>query len=91
MHHEGGTVVSFPDVHPKAPGHTLVIPVAHYQWFWELPDELANQLFKAARHLAKELKERTGADYVRLSIVGRDVPHVHLHLIPQHFQEDIDQ
>jgi histidine triad (HIT) family protein len=83
LQHEGGTIVSFPDAHPVRPGHMLVIPAEHYQWFWELPDDIANSLFKTARTLALELKEKTGADYVQLSIVGKDVPHVHVHLIPR--------
>ncbi len=82
-HHEDDVVVSFPDLHPRAPGHTLVIPVEHYRWFYEVPDEISNKLFKAARHLAIKLKEETGADYVKLDIDGRDVGHVHIHLIPQ--------
>jgi histidine triad (HIT) family protein len=85
VHHEGDSIVSFPDIRPVRPGHTLVVPVAHYQWFYELPDNIANDLFKVARTLAKELKEKTGADYVQLSIVGKDVPHVHMHLIPRTF------
>ena len=84
-HHEDERVVSFLDIHPVRPGHTLVVPEAHYQWFWELPDDLANDLFKVARKLALKLKEETGADYVQLSIVGKDVPHVHMHLIPRKF------
>jgi len=82
-HHEDDKIVSFPDVHPVRPGHMLVVPAKHYQWFWKLPDDIANDLFKVARTLAKELKEKTGADYIQLSIVGKDVPHVHMHLIPR--------
>lgn len=89
VHHENDRVVSFSDIHPVRPGHTLVVPAAHYQWFWELPDDLANDLFKVARTLAKELKETYRADYVRLSIVGKDVPHVHVHLIPQTFSDKV--
>lgn len=86
-HHEDNRIVSFPDYHPVRPGHTLVVPAEHYQWFWELPDELANDLFKVARALARKLKDETGADYIQLSIVGKDVPHVHLHLIPRKFED----
>jgi len=85
VHHEEGSIVSFPDAHPVRPGHTLVVPREHYQWFYDLPDALADRLFKVARHLAKKLKEEAGADYVQLSIVGKDVPHVHIHLIPRTF------
>lgn len=83
VYHEDNRIVSFPDYHPVRPGHTLVVPAKHYQWFWELPDDVANDLFKVARKLARELKEKTGAGYVQLSIIGVDVPHVHIHLIPR--------
>ena len=81
--------MSFADLHPVAPGHTLVIPVDHYRWFEDMPDEVSDRLFRAAKKIAKELKEKTGADYVRLSIVGKDVPHVHVHLIPQFFKDSV--
>ncbi len=86
-HHENDTIVSFPDYHPVRPGHTLVVPAKHHQWFWELPDDIADDLFKVARKLARELKEKTVADYIQLSIVGKDVPHVHIHLIPRKFDD----
>jgi histidine triad (HIT) family protein len=81
--YEDEFVVAFPDIHPKAPGHTLLIPKEHYVWFEEMPDELYSKLFLAAKKITKDLKQKTGADYVHLSIVGKDVPHVHVHLIPQ--------
>ena len=80
---ENEQVVAFLDAHPKAPGHTLLIPKEHYQWFQDLPDSLCDQLFRAAKDISKKLKEERGADYIHLSIVGKDVPHVHVHLIPQ--------
>ena len=88
-HHEDNSIVSFPDLHPVAPGHTLVIPVEHYRWFQDMPDELSDKLFRAAKKIAKELKQQTGADYVRLSIVGKDVPHVHIHLVPQFMKDAV--
>jgi histidine triad (HIT) family protein len=81
--HEGDAVVSFPDINPKALGHTLVIPTQHYQWFQDMPDEEADKLFRAARKIARELKEKYGADFIKLRIDGMDIPHVHIHLLPQ--------
>jgi histidine triad (HIT) family protein len=80
-------ILSMPDIQPLAPGHTLVIPVPHYRWFYEIPDGVSDRLFRVAKRLAKELKEKYSADYVRLEIVGKDVPHVHVHLIPQKFSD----
>jgi len=82
--YEDENVLSFLDAHPKAPGHTLVVPKEHYRWFYDLPDDLSAALFVAAKKVARALKEEHCADYVRLSAVGVDVPHVHLHLLPQH-------
>jgi histidine triad (HIT) family protein len=86
-HHEDDAIVSFLDINQSIPGHTLVIPVAHHAWFYELPDELATKLFRASRHVAQELKEKMGADYVQLSIVGTDIPHVHVHLLPRFLKD----
>jgi histidine triad (HIT) family protein len=83
VHHEDNSIVSFLDIDQAVPGHTLVIPVGHYQWFYELPDDIASKLFRAARQVAQELKEEMNADYVQLSIIGTDIPHVHIHLLPR--------
>lgn len=85
--YEDDTVVAFLDIHPKAPGHTLLIPRDHHRWFIDLPDSLSDDVFRAAKRVAKELKEAHSADFVRLGIVGTDVPHVHLHLIPQNIKD----
>ena len=87
VHHEDGAIVSFLDINQKIPGHTLVIPVAHHRWFYELPENLADKLFRAARQAARELKEKTNADYIQLSVVGTDISHVHLHLLPRFFKD----
>jgi histidine triad (HIT) family protein len=84
---EDEKTLAFMDIQPKAPGHTLLIPKAHYQWFEEVPDEISDVLFRNAKQLAKDMKERGDGDYVHVSIVGTDVPHTHLHLIPRKLQE----
>lgn len=80
--YEDDEVLAFLDIHPKGPGHTLLIPKAHYRWFEQMPDELYDKVFRAAKKLSLDMKER-GADHVQLSIVGKDVPHAHVHLIPR--------
>lgn len=83
MTYENEFVAAFPDIRPTAPGHTLVITKEHHPWFYEVPEELASQWFGAAQMLALKLKEEHGAEYVQLSIIGKDVPHAHIHLIPR--------
>lgn len=79
---EDDEFIAFLDIHPKAPGHTLLIPKQHYPWFTDVPDGLSDKLFRNAHKISKELKEKYNADYIRLGIVGTDVPHTHIHLIP---------
>jgi histidine triad (HIT) family protein len=81
--YEDDKVVAFFDMAPKAPGHVLLIPKPHYEWFYEMPDDVSDDVFRTAKRLALELKNTYKADFVRLNIVGTDIPHVHLHLIPQ--------
>ena len=74
--------IAFLDVHPKAPGHTLLIPKEHYQWLIDTPDSLSDKLFQNAKQISRELKDKYQADYIKLEIVGVDIPHVHIHLLP---------
>ncbi len=87
--YEDDMLFAFLDIHPVAPGHTLLIPKAHYRWFDELPDGLSDHLFRTAKKLAHDMKQKDGVDYVHLSIVGKDVPHVHVHLIPRAMKESV--
>lgn len=81
--YEDEKTLAFLDINPKAPGHTLLIPKAHYVWFDELPDDISNALFSSAKHIAREMKKDPQVGHVQLSIVGKDVPHVHIHLVPR--------
>ncbi len=81
--YEDDKIVAFLDINPKAPGHTLLIPKTHHQWFQDLPDDIYDALFRAAKKVAQDLKVQNNADYVRLGIVGTDVPHAHIHMVPQ--------
>ena len=81
--YEDDVVLAFLDIHPVAPQHTILIPKAHYRWFQDLPDDISDHLFRVAKKLATTLKEETGTDYIHLSFVGKDVPHVHAHLMPR--------
>lgn len=84
---EDDNFMAFLDIHPKSPGHTILIPKAHYRWFIDMPDDASDGLFRTAKKVAQKLKKEYNADFVRLGIVGTDVPHVHIHLIPQNIKD----
>ncbi|MDO8517932.1 MAG: HIT domain-containing protein [bacterium] len=81
--YEDEEVLAFLNIAPREPQHTLVIPKEHYRWFYDMPDELSSKVFLVAKKIARELKEKTVSDFVQLSLVGKDVPHVHVHLVPR--------
>lgn len=81
--HEDDNTIAILDIHPKAPGHTLVIPKKVYAWFVDMPDDELAALFVVVKKVALMQKEKHAADFVHLSVVGTDVPHVHIHVIPR--------
>lgn len=85
--YEDGLCMGFLDIHPVSPGHMLLIPKSHYEWFQDSPDDVISHIFLTAKNLIPKIKENLGADYVQLSVVGKDVPHFHLHLIPRKFDD----
>lgn len=79
--YEDEKTMAFLDIAPEAPGHTLVIPKVEVDKVYDLDDENYTALMKTvkmlATHLDKVLGERT-----MIKIVGTDVPHTHVHLLP---------
>ncbi len=81
--YEDDKILSFIDINPVQYGHILVIPKAHYPQLEETPDEVVADIFIQSKKLMRVVKKATGADYVVLSVVGTEVPHLHIHLIPR--------
>ena len=81
---------AFLDITPVAVGHTLVIPRREVDYLFDLnPEELAD-LMKFAQKVAKGLKAATGCARVGMAVIGMDVPHAHIHLIPLNSEGDLD-
>ena len=90
--YEDETTYAFLDVNPLAPGHTLVIPREPYERVNDMPPELVGDVFSTAGRIADAIEEAVDADATTLAInngeaAGQEVPHVHLHIIPQ-FEDD---
>ncbi len=75
--------LAFLDHAPRARGHILLVPKKNYPWFDTMPDDEALILMTCAKHMMSALKKHFPCDYVQLSIVGDEVPHTHIHLIPR--------
>jgi len=80
--YEDDSFFAFLDINPKSKGHTLLIPKTHYATFLDMPVEEEKALFGKVQELGKTLKEKLGAEYIFLLVMGEEVPHTHVHLIP---------
>ena len=80
--YEDDVTLAFLDIHPAAPGHTLVIPKKQVEFVWDLDDETYQAVMATAKKVARHLRETLRTAYVGEQIVGVDVPHAHVHLIP---------
>ena len=87
--YEDDKILAFLDINPVAYGHTLIIPKEHYQMMVDTPDELLCYCFQKSKELMIKIKEAMGADFVSVSVVGLDVPHFHIHLVPRKFSDNL--
>jgi histidine triad (HIT) family protein len=82
--YEDDNVLAFLDIKPVQPGHVLVIPKVHHSNITEAPDEVVSQVMIQAKRLMTVVQRAVGADYTALSVVGTEVPHLHVHVVPRH-------
>lgn len=73
--------MAFLDINPESRGHVLVIPKLEVDKIYELPEEDYDSLFRAVKKVAKHMEEVLGARTL-IKVVGTDVPHAHVHLMP---------
>ena len=73
--------LAFLDINPESKGHTLVIPKVEVDKIYELEDEDYASLFSAVKKVARRMEEVFGARTF-MKVVGTDVPHAHVHLMP---------
>ncbi len=80
--YEDDKTYAFLDIHPIQPGHVLVVPKNQVEFVWDLPDEDYQALMSATKKIAQHLKTVLGKPYIGSQIIGVDVPHAHVHLVP---------
>ena len=81
---------AFLDINPVARGHVLCIPKKEVDYIFDLDDELFTELHLFAKRVAKGLKKVCPCITVGEAVVGIDVPHVHIHLIPLNNPGDLN-
>ena len=79
---ESDTCIAFLDIRPLVEGHTLIVPKMEVDRLFDLPDELYQDLFVFAKKVAIGLKKAIPCLRVGVEVIGTEVPHAHIHLIP---------
>ena len=87
---ESDDYYAFLDINPIARGHTLVIPKREIDEFFDLPDDLIAGMMPFAKRVAAAIKAEVPCNRVGVAVVGLEVPHAHMHLIPIQGMHDID-
>ena len=85
--YEDETVLAFLDINPVNYGHALVIPKDHFETMEDVPENILSKVFSKSKNLMKRIKEAMKSDFVALAVVGLDVPHFHVHLVPRYFND----
>jgi len=85
--YEDEKYLAFLDIFPRVKGHVMVIPKTHYRWVYDVPDfgEYWETVLKVTKALQKTLKPK----FINYITYGMDVPHAHIHVLPQIDQAEI--
>lgn len=80
---------AFLDINPVAPGHTLVVPKREVSYIFDLTDDELAQLNIFAKKVAKALEKAVPCKRIGVTVIGLEVPHAHIHLIPINKEADM--
>ena len=89
---ETADVVAFLDHRPLFPGHTLVVPRAHFETLRDLDDATRDELFAQVQRVAAAVQDATasaGSFVAMNNVVSQSVPHVHVHVVPRNRKDGL--
>ena len=87
---EDDRFIAFLDVFPIKKGHTLVVPKAQIDYLFDLDDSLLSDLMIFAKKVAQKMERAISCERIGIAVIGLEVPHAHIHLVPLHTVGDID-
>lgn len=87
---ENESYLAFLDIRPLAKGHTLVVPKAEIDYLFDLDDDQIGGLMAFAKRVAKGLEATVDCKRVGVMVIGTEVPHAHVHLVPFQKEAQID-
>ena len=87
---ENDKFFAFLDIRPLAKGHTLVIPKQETDYIFDLEDELLGEMIKFSKRLGLAIEKVVPCKRMGMTVLGLEVPHAHIHLVPINSVYDID-
>lgn len=81
---------AFLDINPLAEGHTLVVPKKEVDYIFDLDEQDLAGLMVFARKVARRIREAVPCERIGVAVIGLDVPHAHIHLVPINEGGDLD-
>ncbi|MFT3903045.1 MAG: HIT family protein [Niabella sp.] len=86
---EDDKFIAFLDISPLRKGHTLVVPKVEVDNLFDLPADYLSQILLFARPVAKAIEKSFYCNRCGISVIGLEVPHAHIHLVPINGEDDI--
>jgi len=80
--YEDDDFFAFLEINPIKPGHTLLVTKEHYATIYDIPKKLFSSFMEKSREIAPAIKAATNCRRVGLAVVGLDIEHAHLHILP---------
>ena len=87
--YEDESFLAFLDINPNAEGHTLCIPKKEIDQIFDMDDKTLSELIIFSKKIANAIKKAVVCERVGMSVIGLEVPHVHVHLIPINDMNDM--
>ena len=81
---------AFLDINPLAKGHTLVVPKQEVDYIFDLDDQTLADMMVFAKRVAKRIGTKIECKRVAVVVLGLEVPHAHIHLVPINSENDVD-
>ena len=79
---ENNNFIAFLDILPLKKGHTLVVPKIQVDYIYDLPDKVLSDLFIFSKTIAKKIESVIDCKRIGVAVIGLEVPHAHVHLVP---------
>lgn len=87
---EDSNFIAFLDINPLSVGHTLIVPKKEVDYFFDLDETTLSLMMVFAKKVAEAIKKSVNCKRVGVAVIGFEVPHAHLHLVPMNHMGDID-